>query len=130
MKTSYLMKPVLITMFLCLSLFLPFAEAKTNGAKTNNKEAKAAKEPVRYLFVQSAAKVKIEPYKEQENSYKVILEGVNPFVAYFSDRPYRIAGNMPVEQFTNLWQKKGNNSFKEDPPNAELIAIQIETEEK
>ena len=40
-------------------------------------------------------------------------------VIYFSDRPERIAGHITLERFIGLWDK-GSDSFKVDPPNAEI----------
>ncbi len=46
------------------------------------------------------------------------LNGV-PNVIYFSDRPARKAGHLSLEKFVEMWDK-GDDSFKADPPNAEL----------
>jgi len=46
------------------------------------------------------------------------LKGI-PLVVYFSDRPYRISGHISLEEFVGIWDK-GVDSFKTDPPNAEL----------
>jgi hypothetical protein len=46
------------------------------------------------------------------------LKGI-PLVVYFSDRPVRVAGHITLEKFAGMWDK-GVNSFKADPPNAEL----------
>jgi hypothetical protein len=46
------------------------------------------------------------------------LKGI-PLVVYFSDRPVRVAGHITLEKFAGMWNK-GVNSFKADPPNAEL----------
>jgi hypothetical protein len=49
------------------------------------------------------------------------LTGV-PSVIYFSDRPYRIAGHMSLEEFVENWNK-GSDIFEADPPNATLSIL-------
>ena len=46
------------------------------------------------------------------------LTGV-PSVIYFSDRPYRIAGHVSLEEFVELW-REGVDDFAVEPPNATL----------
>jgi hypothetical protein len=77
-----------------------------------------------YLFVQAASKAKIEINKKVPNTYKVTLEGVSPDVTYFSERPNRVASTMPIERFLKIWNQTGNNSFREDAPNADFNGIQ------
>jgi len=62
-----------------------------------------------YLLVLSGASGSFE-------GDKLTLNGV-PNVVYFSDQPARKAGHISIEEFLESWNK-GNNSFKEDPPNA------------
>jgi hypothetical protein len=47
------------------------------------------------------------------------LTGVSPITLFFSDRPERIAGNMRTASFVPFWGR-GADSFKNDPPNADL----------
>ncbi|GEM_PF-996165 len=49
---------------------------------------------------------------------ELVLKGVDATI-YFSDRPFRIAGHVPNDVFIADWDK-GENNFKEDPPNAAL----------
>lgn len=51
------------------------------------------------------------------------LKGVTPSTLYFSDRPKRIVGHMSTVDFVDLWAE-GDNSFKEDPPNAVLAFLE------
>ena len=46
------------------------------------------------------------------------LTGVNDETGYFSDRPYREAGQMSTEEFIALWDEGG--TFADDPPNADF----------
>ena len=68
-----------------------------------------------FLFVMSA----------ESGSYDgetLTLTGV-PSVVYFSDRPYRIAGHMSVEEFVELWGE-GVDNYEVDPPNATLSILE------
>ena len=47
------------------------------------------------------------------------LTGISPNTGWFTDRPYRGAGQIPTEEFVALWGD-GENSFAEDPPNADF----------
>lgn len=65
-----------------------------------------------YLFVQTANSGKFD-------GKTLTLEIVSPVTIYFSDRPYRIAGHMPLKKFIENWNK-GAISFKDVPPNGVL----------
>lgn len=78
-----------------------------------------------YLFVQSAKKVTIKANPEtahltRAKTYTIALEGTDPLITYFSDRPIRNAGEMPLVKFMKLWYQNDKNSFAENPPNAVL----------
>jgi hypothetical protein len=47
------------------------------------------------------------------------LTGISPQTTWFTDRPYRAAGQIPTEEFLTLWDE-GENSFADDPPNADF----------
>jgi len=51
------------------------------------------------------------------------LNGVTPATLYFSDRPQRVVGHMTTADFVDLWAE-GDNSFKDDPPNAVLAFLE------
>jgi hypothetical protein len=67
---------------------------------------------VEYLFVQTAHQCGLA-------DGQLTLLGVAPSTLYFSDRPERIVGHAPTENFPVLWEP-GEDSFLEDPPNAAL----------
>jgi hypothetical protein len=54
------------------------------------------------------------------------LNGIAPTTLYFSDRPQRITGHIPTEEFFDSWGE-GDDSFASDPPNA---VLSIFTEEE
>jgi hypothetical protein len=72
---------------------------------------------VSLLFVQNAQNVYYD-----EDLGLLVLEDINPSVTFFSDRPYRIAGHVLVPGFIKLWDE-GEDSFKDDPPNANLSIL-------
>ena len=77
-----------------------------------------------YLFVQNAQFSVIEPIKNQTGLYTIIFKNVSPNIIYISDRPNRKTGQLAIEEFIKLWQLKGPDSFKENPPNAVLSSVQ------
>jgi hypothetical protein len=67
------------------------------------------------LFVQSAHKVTLA-------DNVLTLEGVSPATIFFSDRPERITGHEPTEDFVAEWAE-GDDSFASNPPNATLSIL-------
>ena len=47
------------------------------------------------------------------------LTGVSAQTGWFTDRPYRKAGQVSTEEFLSNWDE-GDNPFSEDPPNADF----------
>ncbi len=47
------------------------------------------------------------------------LTGVSSQTGWFTDRPYRKAGQVPTQEFLSNWDE-GDNPFSEDPPNADF----------
>ena len=64
------------------------------------------------LYVQNARKANFQ-------DGKLVLRGVNSTTICFTDRPARLAGHMPTNEFLTLWSQ-GRDSFLKDPPNATL----------
>jgi hypothetical protein len=64
------------------------------------------------LFVQSAHGV-------TSDKGTFTLHGLAPSTLMFSDRPERIVGQLTAAQFVDSWGH-GENSFRDDPPNAVL----------
>ena len=81
---------------------LPLATAQTKaGTKTPD-----------VLFVQTAKNV---AFKDGV----LTLQDVSPATVFFSERPQRIVGHVSNGLFLKQWTE-GNNSFRNDPPNAVL----------
>ncbi len=83
--------------------------------------AQATKEAAKeadFLFVQNAKSMTYDKAKG-----KLTLKGVSPVTIFFTDRPERIAGNMPTRIFVPFWSE-GKDSFSKDNPNANLSILE------
>jgi hypothetical protein len=83
--------------------------------------AEESKEPeaddtVDYLFVQNAEAVTLA-------GGVLTLKDVNTATIFFSDRPDRIVGHTPTDEFVAQWGHGGDDSFAADPPNAALSIL-------
>ena len=74
-----------------------------------------------FLFVQTSKGVTFDKAANQ-----ITLVGVTPMTLFFTDRPERIAGNMRTTAFIPFWSE-GKNSFKSDPPNADISILEGNT---
>jgi len=54
---------------------------------------------------------------------RLTVHGTSPSTIFFSDRPDRIAGHMPLEKAYE-WGRSGDDSFLDDPPNATLSILE------
>ena len=70
------------------------------------------------LFVQSAKGMAYE-------KGRLTLTGVSPTTLMFADRPQRVTGHIPSEEFLDSWGD-GEDSFADDPPNAVLSTFSEE----
>jgi hypothetical protein len=70
---------------------------------------------VNLLFVQSA-------HGAELSNGVLRLKTVNPATILFSDRPDRVTGHEPTEDFVDDWGK-GDDSFESNPPNATLSIL-------
>ncbi len=70
---------------------------------------------VNMLFVQSADGAELK-------NGKLRLKGINRATIFFSDRPDRITGHEPTEDFVYNWGV-GDDSFQANPPNATLSIV-------
>ena len=66
----------------------------------------------RLLFVQTSSGATL-------TDSTLTLTGISPQTGWFTDRPYREAGQTPTEEFMSLWGED-ENSFADDPPNADF----------
>lgn len=97
---------------LCSTLLLSLFTATAVSAK---KPANAED----YLFVQMAPTATLS--KDQNaDTYKLQLNEASPYVKFFSNRPARITGMMPIDKFLTEWQQ----NFSQNTPNAGVYGIQ------
>jgi hypothetical protein len=81
----------------------------------------AAEDPPKtadFLFVQSSKGMTFD-----KPASRLTLTGVSPVTVFFADRPERIAGNMKTAAFVPFWSE-GKDSFKSDPPNADVSLLE------
>ncbi len=87
--------------------------------KHNDSDLDAGPKEIEALYVQSARGM------AHENG-QLTLEGIAPLTIIFSDRPDRVTGHIPLDEFLDSWGE-GDDSFADDPPNA---ALSIFTEDE
>jgi hypothetical protein len=95
----------------------------TGGATTPSPSAPALVQPevqeIGLLFVQAAGAGTFEP-ADGGSGHRLTLSGVTPQVVWFSDRPERQSGHIPLHEFVDAWAGYG---FADDPPNAALSVL-------
>lgn len=98
---------------------LPFASTflmrSARAAQDGDKKEESDVQMVELLFVQSAHTASLD-------KGILTLGGVNPATLFFSDRPERVTGHEPTEDFVSHWDF-GDDNFKENPPNATLSIL-------
>jgi hypothetical protein len=103
-------KPIRQVAFTCCLLVLALTSL-CHAQDTSKQQASS----LQFLFVQSA----------QSFTYtdgKLSLHGVSPYTIYFTDRPVRIAGHIPVKDYID-WGRDAKDSFTKNPPNGTLSII-------
>jgi hypothetical protein len=80
--------------------------------------AQGAAKEADFLFVQNARSMTYD-----KGTGKMTLRGISPVTIFFTDRPERIAGNMPTRVFVPFWSE-GKDSFAKDNPNANLSILE------
>ena len=103
------------------SLVAATAMAATSLASITSARAQATPEAPKmadFLFVQSSKGMTFD-----KATSALTLTGVSPVTIFFTDRPERIAGNMKTARFIPFWSE-GKDSFKSNPPNADISIIE------
>ena len=75
-------------------------------------------------FVQNALSGNIKVLNKKRGIYKLTLKQFSPIVVYFCDRPQRNVHAITINKLLRTW-KEGNNSLKNNPPNASLSAVTL-----
>jgi hypothetical protein len=85
-----------------------------------------------YFFVQSSLSGSLTPINYNNTTenqvHKLILNNVSSSTLAFSDRPDRIVNLTETQTFIDNWNK-GQDSFKNDPPNA-VLSINVNGREE
>lgn len=87
-------------------------QAETPAAAQMEKSPAPDSGEIEFLFVQGGDAVSLA-------DGVLTIKGANKATLFFADRPDRVAGHMPTEEFVASWGK-GENSFASNPPNADL----------
>jgi len=112
-------KSIILFLLLVFALNSSIAQAKeVPPPARNNSQNKE-----QYLFVQTAHTGRIEKLPDNSGNYKITLHNVSLQVTCFSERPARKVYTIPTATFLAFWQNPEKDSFKFDPPNADLIAF-------
>ena len=90
--------------------------SSAHAADEKGDDKDKTKKLVDYLFVQHSAQATLA-------DVVLTLKNVASETLYFSDRPDRIAGRITTAEFVEHWAK-GDDSFKENPPNAVLTVVE------
>ncbi len=67
--------------------------------------------PPDYDFVQQAGEMSFD-------GKQMTLSSLGAGTLFFSERPYRLGGQLDNADFAGLWSQQGTDSFSADPPNA------------
>jgi hypothetical protein len=108
---------------------LYYASLERAGTETRalgNDENQAATESAQFLFVQHASSGSLV---KDGDSYMLALNGVSESTIRFADRPYRYVDSISTGSFVEQWSL-GNDSFKDDPPNAALVLNESDGRQK
>lgn len=92
-------------------IFVVVAALLAAGCGGSDSDSGSDNEPS-LLFVQDADGATLN-----ENS--LTLTGASEHTGWFSDRPDRMAGQISTADFLSVWDE-GDNSFADDPPNADF----------
>jgi hypothetical protein len=113
------MHRALVTLTIAAAVGLAAAPA-TAAVARQSEAADSADSPavVEQLFVQTARAGSLVPVKGDDGVFTLTLRGVSPEVVTFTDRPARVAANLPTSEFVGTWD---DGPFTDDPPNAALV---------
>jgi len=73
------------------------------------------------MFVQSARAGSFTPVTGEDNLYTFTLSDIAPQTIYFSDRPERIVGQAPMQEFLD-----GLCFSHDNPPNAAIVILEAD----
>jgi hypothetical protein len=113
-----------ITSLLAISSMVNAANiAPAKPASTKSCCSASCKDNITVLFVQSSQTAMITPIKGKTGEYTLTLKKTDPFVSFFADRPNRVTGLIPMNQYLSEWKVAGQKGFKTNPPNVALESM-------
>lgn len=117
------MRPHMPAVFVASSLALLTAGAAIAvSAPADGHRANATTPAPEYLFVIEGPSARMVPVAGTADAYTFTmpLRSATQWVVWFTDRPIRDSGHLPMTTFVGLWSKPGSTSFGADPPNVAI----------
>jgi pentapeptide repeat protein len=102
-----------------LGLLAVAATACASASARERPAQKPEEQEIGLLFAPTAERGTMEPI-DGTSRFELTLSGTNPQVVWFSDRPARQMGQIPIAEFADAWEGYG---FVKDPPNAALAIL-------
>lgn len=123
------MKSKLMALFSALILlgFTAQGGAAQQQESENQKQYKLNPE---LLFIQTAEEAVITADPRTKDQYILTLRNVKPHIAYFADRPKRLAGKVSLDKFLARWSEEGERSFKSHHPQAAFVSSKSATSQQ
>ncbi|MBN1684906.1 MAG: hypothetical protein JW855_05715 [Gammaproteobacteria bacterium] len=122
------MRKSLFSVFIIITaVFLTSACGQSAPQKEKSDQATTNAEQfsqVNLIFLQSATAGELRESTLHEGYYQLTLYNVAPYITYFTQRPNRNSGIVPLQNFVKAWNV-GPNSFQDNNPNAVIVAGQI-----
>lgn len=84
-------------------------------------ETQAVEKLASFMFVQTAHTGSFTPVTGEDNLYTLTLNDIAPQTIYFSDRPERIVGQAPMQQFLD-----GLCFSQDNPPNGAIVILEAD----
>ena len=81
----------------------------------------SAQPQLRVMFIQTATSASVHALSKKKDTYTLTMTGVRPYITYFSDRPQRVTGLLPMGVFVQEWAK--GKTLAKDAPNADLVGM-------
>lgn len=111
------MKRTLAAIGISLALALPAVAVPAMAAE---EDAATPDISLLYAFQGNDVKVKAVPGQRGNFTMTMPVRGPKQPVTWFTDRPVRGAGHIPMDEFVSLWNVEVEDGFKADPPNVAL----------
>ena len=107
MKNKFVTAISMLTVLLGSAMQLEAANNQNESSYKNR-----AQQNPELLFIQTAEEAVITADPRAKDQYILTLRNVKPQIAYFTDKPKRLAGKVSIEKFLARWNEEGNESFK------------------